>query len=158
MHTHAAPNWHNNSHWQANTASMSATAHYTDSDVPSHPVVIGYIFWLLGFLGAHRFYFGKPLTGALWFFTGGLFLIGWIVDLFLIPDMAMQANQRFPIRRTDYSVAWLLLVFLGFFGVHRFYMGKFITGAIYLVTGGLFGVGYIYDILTLNEQIVETSP
>ncbi|MEM9366772.1 MAG: TM2 domain-containing protein [Planctomycetota bacterium] len=136
---------------------MSATYQDSELDAPSHPVVIGYVFWLLGFLGAHRFYFGKPLTGALWFFTGGLCLVGWIVDLFLIPDMAMQANQRFPIRQTDYSVAWLLLIFLGFFGVHRFYMGKFLTGAIYLLTGGLFGIGYVYDVLTLNEQIVESA-
>ena len=52
---------------------------------PTHPALVGYLFWILGFTGAHRFYFGKPLTGILWFFTGGLFLIGWIVDIFIIP-------------------------------------------------------------------------
>ncbi|MCP4945000.1 MAG: TM2 domain-containing protein, partial [Planctomycetaceae bacterium] len=36
----------------------------------SHPRLIGYLFWLVGFSGLHRFYFGKPLTGAVWFFTG----------------------------------------------------------------------------------------
>lgn len=124
-----------------------------ESAVPTHPVLLGYVFWIIGFTGAHRFYFGKPLTGALWFFTGGLLLIGWIVDLFLIPAMADEAEYRYPPRDTDYSVAWVLLVFLGIFGVHRFYMGKFVTGLIYLLTGGLCGVGYIYDICTLNEQI-----
>ena len=44
------------------------------ASAPTHPVVVGYLFWILGFFGAHRFYFGKPLTGALWFFTLGLFL------------------------------------------------------------------------------------
>lgn len=126
-------------------------------DEPSHSILVGYIFWVLGFLGAHRFFFGKPLTGILWFFTGGLLLVGWIVDLFLIPAMAEEADRRFPNGNTDYNLAWLLLMFLGIFGIHRFYMGKYITGAIYLVTGGLFGIGYVYDILTLNDQIAEQN-
>lgn len=127
------------------------------TDEPSHSVLVGYIFWVLGFLGAHRFFFGKPLTGILWFFTGGLLLVGWIVDLFLIPKMAEEADVRFPNGSTDYNLAWLLLMFLGIFGIHRFYMGKYITGAIYLLTGGIFGVGYVYDILTLNDQIAEQN-
>lgn len=35
----------------------------------------------LGTLGIHRFYEGKFKTGLLWLFTGGLFAIGWLVDL-----------------------------------------------------------------------------
>ncbi|TWU22201.1 TM2 domain protein [Novipirellula galeiformis] len=127
-----------------------------DADV-SHPVLVGYLFWILGFIGAHRFYFGKPLTGILWFFTGGIFLIGWIVDFFFIPAMAEQANQRYPNGRIDYTVTWVLHLFLGIFGVHRFYMGKIATGVLYLLTGGLFGIGYLYDTCTLNEQIEEVN-
>lgn len=127
------------------------------SESPSHPIFVGYLFWILGFTGAHRFYFGKPLTGTLWFFTGGLLLLGWIVDFFLIPAMAKEADERFPPGRIDYAIAWLLHLFLGIFGVHRFYMGKIFTGVIYLCTGGLFGIGYIYDTLTLNEQIAEVN-
>ena len=56
-----------------------------------HSKLIGYILWIFGFMGAHRFYYGKPVTGTIWFFTLGLFLIGWIVDLFLIPSMDRQA-------------------------------------------------------------------
>ncbi len=29
------------------------------------PVLVGYLFWVIGFTGAHRFFFGKPLTGVL---------------------------------------------------------------------------------------------
>lgn len=119
--------------------------------------MIGYLFWIIGFTGAHRFYFGKPLTGALWFFTGGLFLIGWIIDLFLIPDMSEEANRRYHLGKIDHTVAWCLLLFLGFFGVHRIYMGKIITGIIYMFTGGLFGIGYAYDVCTLNEQVEEIN-
>ncbi|EMI54216.1 NINE protein [Rhodopirellula sallentina] len=120
---------------------------------PTHPALLGYLFWVIGFTGAHRFYFGKPLTGALWFFTGGIFLIGWIIDFFFIPAMSEEAQRRYRPAATDYSVAWVLLVFLGVFGVHRFYMGKIVTGVIYLLTGGLLGIGYVYDLCTLNEQI-----
>jgi hypothetical protein len=36
-------------------------------------------------------------------------------------------------------------------------MGKWGTGLLYLVTLGLFGVGYLYDFLTLNSQISECN-
>ena len=35
----------------------------------THSALLGYILWIFGFLGAHRFYFGKKLTGTLYFFT-----------------------------------------------------------------------------------------
>ena len=119
----------------------------------THNMVIGYILWIFGFLGAHRFYYGKPVTGTIYFFTLGLLFIGWIVDLFLIPSMDRQADLRFTKGPIDYNIAWILLTFLGILGVHRMYMGKWITGIIYLLTGGLVGIGYIYDYWTLNDQI-----
>lgn len=119
----------------------------------THSIPIGYLLWIFGFLGAHRFYYGKPISGTLYFFTLGLFFIGWIVDLFLIPGMDRDADIRFNEGEIDYNIAWLLLTFLGLFGVHRMYMGKWLTGLVYLCTGGLFLLGYIYDFWTLNDQI-----
>src|SRR5882757_11097612 len=123
----------------------------------THSKVIGYLLWIFGFTGAHRFYYGKPISGTIWFFTAGLFLIGWIVDLFLIPGMDRQADQRFVAGTTDYTVAWLLLTFVGFFGVHRFYLGKWGTGILYLLTGGLLLMGILYDLWTLNQQVSEVN-
>ncbi|MFP4350206.1 MAG: NINE protein [Thermodesulfobacteriota bacterium] len=119
----------------------------------THSKTIGYILWLFGFTGSHRFYFGKPISGTLYFFTLGLLFIGWIIDLFLIPAMDREADLRFSEGPVDYNIAWVLHTFLGPFGIHRFYMGKWITGIIYLLTAGLFGIGYIYDYWTLNDQV-----
>lgn len=58
-------------------------------------VGLAYLLWFFGGpLGVHRFYCERIGTGILWFFTGGLFLIGWIVDFFLIPDMVHEANAK----------------------------------------------------------------
>jgi TM2 domain-containing membrane protein YozV len=119
----------------------------------THRKTTGYILWIFGFTGSHRFYYGKPLMGTIYFFTFGLLLVGWIVDLFLIPSLDKEADLRFTAGPIDYSVAWLLLTFLGFFGIHRMYMGKWFTGILYLITGGLLGFGYLYDFWTLNDQI-----
>lgn len=119
----------------------------------THSVVVGYILWIFGFLGAHRFYYGKAVSGTIWFFTLGLLGIGWLIDLFLIPGMSEDANFDYSRGNLDYTIGWVLLTFLGIFGVHRFYMGKFITGIIYLLSGGLFAIGIIYDYWSLNEQI-----
>lgn len=123
----------------------------------THSKVMGYLLWIFGFTGSHRFYYGKPISGTIYFFTLGLLFIGWIVDLFLIPSMDRKADHRFQSGRVSYNVAWILLTFLGLFGVHRMYLGKWITGIIYLLTAGIFGLGYIYDYWTLNDQISERN-
>ncbi len=124
-----------------------------NNDNTTHSLLVGYLLWILGFLGAHRFYYGKQISGTIYFFTLGLLFIGWIVDLFLIPTMNREAAVRYHEGPIDFNLAWLLLAFLGLFGIHRMYMGKWITGLIYLCTGGLLGIGYIYDFWTLNDQI-----
>ena len=56
---------------------------------------ISYLLWILGLgglLGFHRFYLGRWVTGLLWMFTGGMFLVGAIVDLFLMPEMVRVEN------------------------------------------------------------------
>lgn len=120
----------------------------------THSVVVGYLLWIIfGLVGAHRFYYGKRTTGVIWFFTIGLLGIGWLIDLFLIPGMDRAADRKFTAGPIDYSVAWLLQTYLGLLGIHRIYMGKYVTGILWMLTGGLFFCGWLYDFLTLNQQI-----
>ncbi|MEJ2763279.1 TM2 domain-containing protein [Photobacterium sp. MCCC 1A19761] len=119
----------------------------------THSKLIGYLLWIFGFTGAHRFYYGKPVTGTIWFLTLGLLGIGWLIDLFLIPSMDREADLRFQSGDIDYTVAWLLLTFLGVFGVHRMYMGKWLTGILYFLTLGFCLIGVLIDFWTLNDQI-----
>jgi|GEM_PF-2752005 len=56
-----------------------------------------YILWacgLVGLMGLHRFYLGKIGTGLLWFFTLGLFGVGWIVDCFTLGNQVELTNLK----------------------------------------------------------------
>lgn len=123
----------------------------------THSTPIGYILWVFGFMGAHRFYFGKPVSGTIWFFTFGLLGIGWLVDLFLIPSMDEAADRKYQAGPIDYNITWILLTFLGVFGIHRFYLGKWLSGLLYLATGGFFFLGVLYDFWNINEIISERN-
>lgn len=64
--------------------------------------LMAYLLWCLvfiGFAGIHRIYAGKVLTGLLWLFTGGLLLIGQVIDLILIPGMIERANLKEQLHR-----------------------------------------------------------
>ncbi len=56
---------------------------------------VTYLLWFLfGFLGVHKFYLGKTGWGILYILTGGLFLIGWLVDIFTIPSQVHRYNRH----------------------------------------------------------------
>lgn len=46
-------------------------------------------------------------------------------------------------------VAFCLCLFLGYFGAHKFYEGKIGLGILYLLTVGLFGIGWIVDVFII---------
>jgi hypothetical protein len=65
-----------------------------------------YLLWLFsgfGVLGFHRFYLGRIGTGLIWLFTGGLFGIGALIDLFYIPSMVRQENLGIRYHRLLYD-------------------------------------------------------
>lgn len=139
------------------TANTTAYPDYEHDEVDTHQLLMGYALWLFGFTGAHRFFYGRPVTGTLWFFTLGLLGIGWVIDLFLIPAMNREADIRYTAGPIDYNIGWILLTFLGPLGIHRIYLGKWLSGLLYFATFGLLGIGVLVDFWTLNEQISECN-
>ena len=46
-------------------------------------------------------------------------------------------------------ISFFLCLFFGVFGVHKFYEGRILLGVVYILTGGLFGIGVIVDLIIL---------
>ncbi len=59
---------------------------------------------------------------------------------------ARTTETRSPYNRVVTLVLWF---FLGMAGVHRFYVGKFATGLLMLLTGGGFGIWWIFDLILI---------
>ena len=84
---------------QPTYAPMVQTIHSNGAD--DQELFIAYLIWFfLGLFGGHRFYFGHFALGVLYFLTGGLFFIGWFVDLFLIGDLVRDSKRKKMMRQT----------------------------------------------------------
>jgi TM2 domain-containing membrane protein YozV len=55
------------------------------------------------------------------------------------------------------NVAYLLWFFLGYWGIHRFYCRKWVSGIIWLFTFGLFGVGWLVDAVLTSKMVDEAN-
>lgn len=75
---------------------LSAMVDEIDGAQP-HSKGISFLLWLacfMGFAGIHRFYLGRPVSGFLYLITFGIFGFGQFIDLFLLPGMVNEENQR----------------------------------------------------------------
>jgi len=51
------------------------------------------------------------------------------------------------------GTAYLLWFFLGFLGAHKFYLERIGMGILYILTLGIFGIGWFIDLFTLGHQV-----
>jgi TM2 domain-containing membrane protein YozV/predicted Ser/Thr protein kinase len=122
-----------------------------------------YALWLppLGLFGFHCFYLGKVATGLLYALTFGCFGFGWLIDLFTIPGFVATARASGAEAASDdgeaLGTAYLLWIFpwLGWFGAHRYYTGRFWSGLIYSLTCGFFLVGWALDFFLLPSLVED---
>lgn len=126
-------------------------------------LLTAYLLWLppLGLLGFHRFYLGRTSVGLLYSLTLGFFGLGWLADLFLMPDMVRRSRHTGAAFAADegeaLGTAYLLWVipWLGIFGAHRYYAGKTASGLLYTLTFGFFLVGWLLDLVLMPSLIRE---
>lgn len=60
-----------------------------------------------------------------------------------------NVNAAFGRKICNKWVSFFLCLFLGCFGAHKFYEGKAGMGILYIFTAGLFGIGWIIDIISI---------
>lgn len=53
-------------------------------------------------------------------------------------------------------VIFLVCVFFGMLGLHRFIQGKIFTGILWLITLGLLGIGYFADIVITGARFLKS--
>lgn len=59
--------------------------------------------------------------------------------------------------KIDKKIDFILCLFLGYLGVHKFYEKKIFLGIIYLFTGGVFFIGWIYDCIKLGKFLNKSK-
>ena len=92
---------------------MSADRSYAQYDIEKKSLLVAYMLWFfLGYIGAHRFYLGRPLSGFIMLALSGVVLVltlvtfgllgflwaivglWWLIDALLIPGMAAGRNSQ----------------------------------------------------------------
>ena len=67
----------------------------------------------------------------------------------------VNSENKEPLSTVEKITALILLLTVGFLGVHKFYLGQIGLGILYLFTGGLFGIVlliYLINLLTNNSE------
>lgn len=117
-----------------------------------------------GMLGAHRFYVGKFWSGLLMLLTLGLGGFWQLFDLIWIGRgtfedadghlLLVQHNNAFTGQKSQ-LITYLLCLLGGFLGLHRFYLGRHLSGILMLCTLGGLGAWWLIDILIVGGGLMR---
>ena len=99
---------------------MSSDRVAAQYDIEKKSLLAAYVLWFfLGYVGAHRFYLGRPLSGFIMLALSGVVLLltvisfgvlgflwaivglWWLIDALLIPGIAADRNSRIADRLFD---------------------------------------------------------
>ena len=61
-------------------------------------------------------------------------------------------------KKINAIVYLILVILLGFIGIHRFYRGSIGMGVLYIFTGGLFGIGWFIDFILAIVYCTQMDP
>lgn len=67
----------------------------------------------------------------------------------IMVQVSASPTITYGVSQKSKTVTLILCIFLGYLGVHKFYVGKIGGGLLYLLTGGLFGLGWLIDIIVI---------
>tara|TARA_B100001093_G_C26768321_1_gene988912 strand:+ start:116 stop:754 length:639 start_codon:yes stop_codon:yes gene_type:complete len=67
----------------------------------------------------------------------------------------VKSTKKEPVSGNEKTVALVLLLLVGVLGIHKFYLGQIGAGILYLLTGGLCGIGLIIDLIKLLTDTYE---
>ena len=88
--------------FRANTMPSATINHFVSTPYDNYSdksrLAAAILCLFFGTLGIHRFYVGKIGTGLIWFFTGGFFAIGWILDIIFIVLGFFKDKEGYPLR------------------------------------------------------------
>ena len=79
-----------------------------------------------------------------------IFVASLLTGIILPSVMALMVARE---GRKSYVSAYALLIHWGFLGIHRFYLGRYASGLLWLFTGGMFGLGIFLDLFLTGALV-----
>jgi hypothetical protein len=83
-----------------------------------------------------------------------------LIVLCIIVILGFLFEKKYvPVNIKSVGTAYILWVFsfFGLLGFHRFYIGKYGTGFLWMFTGGILGLGAFIDLFTLSSQVKKNN-
>ncbi|XP_072021000.1 uncharacterized protein [Amphiura filiformis] len=126
----------------------------------------------LGIIGIQHQYLGRPWYRLAYNLTAGIFLVGWVSDIFRISTLVNQANAEIELLRSGVSIAemkrqdiwdcktieaYIFGIPCGIFGMHHFYLCRYKYGFLYLFTFGLLFIGVIVDLVRMPTLVERAN-